>query len=63
MKFFQIILLDFGACREFSKKFTDQYMRVIKAAADKDTGKIIEYSREIGFLTGYESKVTKCNII
>lgn len=53
----QIILLDFGACREFSKKFTDQYMRVIKAAADKDKAKIIEHSRTIGFLTGYESKV------
>uniref|UniRef100_A0A915IRS2 Uncharacterized protein n=1 Tax=Romanomermis culicivorax TaxID=13658 RepID=A0A915IRS2_ROMCU len=35
-----IILLDFGACRHFSQKFTDQYLTIIKAAADKDKRKI-----------------------
>lgn len=32
-------------------------MHIIKAAYDKDTKKILKYSRDIGFLTGYESKV------
>uniref|UniRef100_A0A915JYD6 ABC1 atypical kinase-like domain-containing protein n=1 Tax=Romanomermis culicivorax TaxID=13658 RepID=A0A915JYD6_ROMCU len=53
----KIILLDFGACRQFGQKFTDQYLTIIKAAADKDKRKIVEYSRKIGFLTGYESKI------
>lgn len=32
-------------------------MKIIKAAADRDRKAILEYSRKIGFLTGYESKV------
>uniref|UniRef100_A0A914US22 ABC1 atypical kinase-like domain-containing protein n=1 Tax=Plectus sambesii TaxID=2011161 RepID=A0A914US22_9BILA len=53
----RLVLLDFGAARSFSKKFVDQYMNIIKAAYDKDEQKMLEYSRNIGFLTGYESKV------
>ncbi|PAV83253.1 hypothetical protein WR25_19806 [Diploscapter pachys] len=52
-----IVLLDFGATRSYSKKFVDQYMKIIKAAYDGDKEKIIHYSREIGFLTGYESEL------
>ena len=29
-----LILLDFGASRSYSKKFVDQYMRIIRAAYD-----------------------------
>ena len=54
---FQIVLLDFGATREFSKEFTDGYIRVIKAAADGDRQGILLRSQEVGFLTGYETKV------
>lgn len=53
----QIMLLDFGACREFEKSFVDKYMRVIKAAADCDEAKVLAYSKDLGFLTGYEAKV------
>uniref|UniRef100_A0A158PBF8 ABC1 domain-containing protein n=1 Tax=Angiostrongylus cantonensis TaxID=6313 RepID=A0A158PBF8_ANGCA len=53
----RMVLLDFGASRSYSKKFVDRYMKLIKAASDGDTRKIIEMSREIGFLTGYESSV------
>uniref|UniRef100_A0A131YDK4 Chaperone activity of bc1 complex like mitochondrial n=1 Tax=Rhipicephalus appendiculatus TaxID=34631 RepID=A0A131YDK4_RHIAP len=53
----QLMLLDFGACREYDKSFVDKYMRVIKAAADRDESKVLEYSMELGFLTGYEAKV------
>lgn len=52
----KLVLLDFGACREYSKEFVDKYMRIIKAAADQDKDGVIKFSKDIGFLTGYESK-------
>ncbi|VDN38861.1 unnamed protein product [Gongylonema pulchrum] len=53
----RLILLDFGASRTYPKKFVDQYMHIIRAACDKDNDKILEFSRKIGFLSGYESRV------
>ncbi|XP_005091427.1 atypical kinase COQ8B, mitochondrial [Aplysia californica] len=53
----KLILLDFGASRDFSKSFVDRYMRVIRAAADGDSQQVLVRSREVGFLTGYETKV------
>uniref|UniRef100_A0A914C0R5 ABC1 atypical kinase-like domain-containing protein n=1 Tax=Acrobeloides nanus TaxID=290746 RepID=A0A914C0R5_9BILA len=53
----RLILLDFGASRSYQKKFVDQYMHIIRAAYDEDREKMLKYSRKIGFLTGYESKV------
>ena len=32
-------------------------MRILKAAYDEDRETMLDYSRRIGFLTGYESKV------
>jgi aarF domain-containing kinase len=62
MVLLQLILLDFGASREYSKKFTDIYIEIIKAAADGDRDRVLQRSRDIRFLTGYESKVNdKCN--
>ena len=55
----QVILLDFGATRDFSQKFTDGYIRVIRAAADGDRHEVLVKSQDLGFLTGYETKV-KC---
>ncbi|RZF39889.1 hypothetical protein LSTR_LSTR010517 [Laodelphax striatellus] len=52
----QLILLDFGASRAYEKKFMDQYICVIKAAADNDRQKVLELSKQMGFLTGYETK-------
>lgn len=52
----RIILLDFGASRSYSKPFADKYMRILKAAYDEDRETMLDYSRRIGFLTGYESK-------
>ncbi|XP_066065555.1 LOW QUALITY PROTEIN: atypical kinase COQ8B, mitochondrial-like, partial [Chamaea fasciata] len=51
-----VTLLDFGACREFEREFTDHYIEVIRAAADKDEEKILRKSRDLKFLTGFESK-------
>lgn len=53
----QLMLLDFGACREYDKTFVDKYMRVIKAAADRNEDKVLAHSKDLGFLTGYEAKV------
>ncbi|CAL8139490.1 unnamed protein product [Orchesella dallaii] len=52
----QIGLLDFGASREYRNGFVDNYMRILKGAADNDKETVINASRDIGFLTGYESR-------
>ncbi|XP_013133252.1 PREDICTED: aarF domain-containing protein kinase 4-like isoform X2 [Papilio polytes] len=53
----QVILLDFGATREYSKEFMDQYIEIIKAASEGDRAAILRMSRDMKFLTGYESKI------
>ncbi|GMS87955.1 hypothetical protein PENTCL1PPCAC_10130, partial [Pristionchus entomophagus] len=53
----RLILLDFGATRSYGKPFVDLYMRIIKAAYDNSDEEILKHSRDIGFLTGYESAV------
>uniref|UniRef100_A0A0B7AD36 ABC1 atypical kinase-like domain-containing protein n=1 Tax=Arion vulgaris TaxID=1028688 RepID=A0A0B7AD36_9EUPU len=53
----KLILLDFGASREFGKTFVEKYIRVIKAAAEQDRQQVLMLSRSMGFLTGYETKV------
>ncbi|XP_039763432.1 atypical kinase COQ8B, mitochondrial [Pararge aegeria] len=53
----QVVLLDFGATRQYSKEFMDQYIEIIKAASDGDRDAILRKSLEMKFLTGYESKV------
>ncbi|XP_014260393.1 atypical kinase COQ8B, mitochondrial isoform X2 [Cimex lectularius] len=52
----KLVLLDFGATRSYSKKFMDEYINIIKAAADREKEVVLEMSRKMGFLTGYESK-------
>lgn len=53
----QVALLDFGACREYSKEFVDKYINLIYGAAMKDRERVLKYSQDLGFLTGYEAKV------
>uniref|UniRef100_A0A5S6QL02 Helicase ATP-binding domain-containing protein n=1 Tax=Trichuris muris TaxID=70415 RepID=A0A5S6QL02_TRIMR len=52
-----VVLLDFGAYRSFPSRFVDQYFSVINSAAEGDRKSILKYSRDVGFLTVYESKV------
>lgn len=52
----RIVLLDFGAARSFEKEFVDNYIQIIRAAADRDADKVYNYSKKLGFLTGYETK-------
>jgi predicted unusual protein kinase regulating ubiquinone biosynthesis (AarF/ABC1/UbiB family) len=53
----KIGLLDFGATREYKPSFVNTYFKIIDAAAHKKRDEVLEFSRDIGFLTGYESKV------
>ncbi|MCL4131202.1 UNVERIFIED_CONTAM: hypothetical protein GTU68_022426, partial [Idotea baltica] len=53
----QLALLDFGACRSYDKEFVDKYINIIHGAATKDREKVLEYSKQLEFLTGYEAKV------
>nr|XP_057912015.1 atypical kinase COQ8A, mitochondrial [Doryrhamphus excisus] len=52
----KVALLDFGATRQFHKTFTDTYMEVINAAAHQDREGVLQRSRDMKFLTGFESK-------
>ena len=52
----QLGLLDFGATREYRPGFVNTYFKIIDSAAKKDRQAVLEYSREVGFLTGFESK-------
>lgn len=53
----QLILLDFGASRDYSKTFMDIYVKIMKSAADGDREGVLEHSKDLGFFTGYESKI------
>lgn len=53
----QLGLLDFGATREYRPFFVNNYFRIIDGAANGDQEAVLEYSRKVGFLTGYESSV------
>lgn len=55
----EIILLDFGAARTYSKDFVDNYIKIIRAAADRQADMVYDYSVKLGFLTGYETKAMK----
>ena len=52
----KIGLLDFGATREYRAEFVNTYFKIIDSAARQDRGNVLKYSRELGFLTGYESQ-------
>jgi len=52
----QIALVDFGASREYSKSFMDNWLRLLSAAASDDRSACIERSLKVGYLTGEESE-------
>lgn len=51
----KIELLDFGASRDFSDAFVEDYVEVLRAAVRKDREAVEEYSKKLGYLTGLES--------
>ena len=52
----KIGLLDFGATREYKPEFVNTYFKIIDSAVDRNREDVLKYSREVGFLTGYESQ-------
>ena len=53
----QIELVDFGATREYSKEFMDNWARLLGAAAADDRQGCVEWSLKLGYLTGEENEV------
>ncbi|XP_067469883.1 atypical kinase COQ8A, mitochondrial [Thunnus thynnus] len=52
----KVALLDFGATRGFDKSFTDTYIEIINSAANQNREGVLQRSRDMKFLTGFESK-------
>lgn len=52
----KIVLLDFGACRGYDEKFTDDYIQVVHAASVGDRATVLSKSKDLKFLTGFEAK-------
>ncbi|XP_022052329.1 atypical kinase COQ8B, mitochondrial [Acanthochromis polyacanthus] len=52
----KVILLDFGACRGYPESFTDDYIQVVHAASVGDRATVLSKSKDLKFLTGFETK-------
>ncbi|TRY89416.1 hypothetical protein DNTS_010817 [Danionella cerebrum] len=52
----KIFLLDFGACRDYPESFTDDYIEVVYAASVGDRAAVLQKSKDLKFLTGFEAK-------
>ncbi|KIS69952.1 uncharacterized protein UMAG_02464 [Mycosarcoma maydis] len=52
----KIQLIDFGATREYSKEFMDNWLYMLQAAIDGNYDECLTWSRKVGYLTGNESK-------
>lgn len=53
----QIELVDFGATREYTKEFIDNWLHLLQTAASDDREACIKWSRKVGYLTGEEDEV------
>lgn len=49
-------ILDFGATRDYGMEFITPYLEVLRAAVREDREACEHFSRELGYLTGLESK-------
>lgn len=52
----KLMLIDFGSTRFYNEQFINNYRNVIRAAIKNDRNEVLRFSREMGFLTGYETK-------
>ncbi|KAI0826511.1 ABC1-domain-containing protein [Trametes gibbosa] len=53
----QVELVDFGATREYSKEFIDDWLHLLSAAVAEDRDACINWSLKLGYLTGEENEV------
>ena len=56
----QVELVDFGASREYSKEFIDNWFGLLDAAVSGDRQACIDWSLKLGYLTGQENEVFFC---
>ncbi|XP_051934887.1 atypical kinase COQ8B, mitochondrial isoform X2 [Hippocampus zosterae] len=52
----KVVLLDFGACRSYPESFTNDYIEVVHAASVSDRATVLSKSKDLKFLTGFETK-------
>ncbi|KAH8266539.1 hypothetical protein KR026_002802 [Drosophila bipectinata] len=52
----RLMLIDFGSTRFYRHEFIRNYRQVIISAAENNRQGVLEMSRQMGFLTGYETK-------
>ncbi|PSS02455.1 nuclear protein Es2-domain-containing protein [Coniella lustricola] len=52
----RLVLLDFGASREYPDRFIKQYVQLLAAASRSDRETVKDLSEKLGYLTGHESK-------
>ncbi|XP_030381489.1 atypical kinase COQ8B, mitochondrial [Scaptodrosophila lebanonensis] len=52
----RLMLIDFGSTRFYKHEFIKNYRQVIISAAQNNRQGVLDMSREMGFLTGYETK-------
>lgn len=52
----RLVLLDFGASREYPERFITLYVRLLAAASRSDRDTVKALSEELGYLTGHESR-------
>merc|ERR1711865_1171838 len=50
----EIGLIDFGAVKQFDKRFCDLYVKLMHSCIETDRDAILGYSKKLGFLTGEE---------
>ncbi|GAB0137042.1 hypothetical protein EsDP_00005325 [Epichloe bromicola] len=52
----KLVLLDFGASREYPEDFVRQYVQLLDAASRSDRATVKHLSESLGYLTGHESR-------
>lgn len=52
----RLVLLDFGASREYPEHFITMYVQLLAAASRSDRETVKKLSEDLGYLTGHESK-------
>ncbi|XP_064555389.1 atypical kinase COQ8B, mitochondrial [Drosophila montana] len=52
----RLMLIDFGSTRFYKHEFIRNYRQVIISAAQNNRDGVLQMSREMGFLTGYETR-------
>ncbi|KAF8130256.1 ABC1 family-domain-containing protein [Boletus edulis] len=53
----QVSLVDFGATREYTKEFMDNWLHLLQAAAREDRKACTDWSHRLGYLTGEENEI------